>query len=377
MQAALADGWADPQPIVRRGPAQRGAAGCRPGGDDRRVRSPAGRADLPARPAPPALQLAVLGEPGRPPASGHAAGAFGGRAFRGVQGRDWHVGRGGAVPGGAGGQHRPVGIRTAFTGSGTGHRARPPRRCRPPTTRSAPGNRSRRWPPAWPPRAWPSCPWWWTPATKAGLRPSRRASASVFIADARLWGGPGGVGFLMVRSGTRWRAPVPVDGAEPAAAGRCRRPPRWLAAAASLRASGPSGRPGRPLRPLLDRMRRATPVRLLPDTDGARPAGDRLPHLSPSPACTSRARRSERTGPARILRLVRLLLHLGHPDASHVLVAMGALTSRQRPALAASRRWGGPTRGCGPAARAPSPTVRAADRRADSGGAAAPSRRAR
>ena len=51
MQAALADGWADPRPADRAGPAQRGAAGRGPGGGRRGARRAAGRDDLRSHPA--------------------------------------------------------------------------------------------------------------------------------------------------------------------------------------------------------------------------------------------------------------------------------------------------------------------------------------
>jgi cysteine desulfurase len=63
------------------------------------------------------------------------------------------------------------------------------------------------------------------------------AEAPIFTADARLWGGPAGVGLLVVRQGTRWRPPFPVDEAESGRAAGAPNVPAIVAAAASLRAT--------------------------------------------------------------------------------------------------------------------------------------------
>src|SRR5207248_2726827 len=64
----------------------------------------------------------------------------------------------------------------------------------------------------------------------------RELDAAVVVASARKWGGPPGSGLLVVRSGTRWRSPLPADERE---SGRVPGPvnlPAVLGAAASLEA---------------------------------------------------------------------------------------------------------------------------------------------
>ena len=97
---------------------------------------------------------------------------------------------------------------------------------------------------------------------------------SLLSASAHKWGGPPGVGVLVVRTGTRWTSPLPADR-------RGRVPgfenvPAILAAAASLRAvaaEDPS-----PLGALVDRIR-ATVAARIPDVEIAGDPVDRLPHL--------------------------------------------------------------------------------------------------
>ncbi|GAA4899005.1 cysteine desulfurase [Stackebrandtia albiflava] len=58
---------------------------------------------------------------------------------------------------------------------------------------------------------------------------------SMLTGSARKWGGPSGVGILVVRKGTRWRSPWPSGTGEPASPGGLHLP-AVVAAAASLRA---------------------------------------------------------------------------------------------------------------------------------------------
>jgi cysteine desulfurase len=103
--------------------------------------------------------------------------------------------------------------------------------------------------------------------------------APVFTADARLWGGPAGVGLLVVRRGTRWRAPFPVDEAE---AGRTPGPVNVaaiVAAAASLRAVRQDRhRQAARLHGLVETIRQRVPE-LVPDAEVLGDPADRLPHL--------------------------------------------------------------------------------------------------
>jgi cysteine desulfurase len=105
--------------------------------------------------------------------------------------------------------------------------------------------------------------------------------ADLLTASAHKFGGPPGVGLLLVRTGTRWQPPFPAD-----ERGRGRVPgfenlPAVVATAAVLQARreevvGESSR----LAVLTEQVRRAVPS-LVPDVEVHGPSGaaDRLPHL--------------------------------------------------------------------------------------------------
>jgi cysteine desulfurase len=102
---------------------------------------------------------------------------------------------------------------------------------------------------------------------------------SALAASARKWGGPAGVGILVVRKGIRWVPPWP--GAEP---GDLDQPggldlPAVVGAAAALRAVAARA-PGQRdrLHALVDRIRRAVPA-TVPDVEVVGDPDDRLPHL--------------------------------------------------------------------------------------------------
>jgi cysteine desulfurase len=102
---------------------------------------------------------------------------------------------------------------------------------------------------------------------------------SVLSASAHKWGGPAGVGVLVVRKGTRWVPPWP--GAEPGAPDQpgSRDLPAVVAAAASLRAAGAEAKAEADrLFPLVDRIR-ATVAATVPDAEIVGDPVDRLPHL--------------------------------------------------------------------------------------------------
>ena len=73
-------------------------------------------------------------------------------------------------------------------------------------------------------------------------------------ASAHKWGGPAGVGLLLVRKGARWRNPYPGDDRVDERASGFENVPAALAAAAALQAvvaerdevNSAPGRPGRP-----------------------------------------------------------------------------------------------------------------------------------
>jgi len=92
---------------------------------------------------------------------------------------------------------------------------------------------------------------------------------SLLVASARKWGGPAGVGVLVVRKGTRWE-PMPL---EPAVF-----VPAIVAAAASLRAAhaGAAAESAR-VSDLVDRIR--AEVATIPDVEVVGDPAERLPHI--------------------------------------------------------------------------------------------------
>lgn len=102
---------------------------------------------------------------------------------------------------------------------------------------------------------------------------------SLLSASAHKWGGPPGVGVLVVRTGTRWVSPLPADERERGRVPGFENVPAIVAAAASLRARhAEMDAEAARLRPLVDlvRDRVATTV---PDVEVVGDPVDRLPHL--------------------------------------------------------------------------------------------------
>lgn len=145
--------------------------------------------------------------------------------------------------------------------------------------------------------------------------------------SAHKWGGPAGVGLLAVRTGTRWRPPMPEDDRGPVPGfGNL---PGILAAAAALQCCEDERRAeaGR-LSGLVERVRREVP-RLVPDVDvvGDPDPGGRLPHLVTFSVLYV-------AGEALLGELDRAGVAVSSGSSctssavepSHVLVAMGALT---------------------------------------------------
>jgi cysteine desulfurase len=101
----------------------------------------------------------------------------------------------------------------------------------------------------------------------------------LLTASARKWGGPAGVGVFVVRTGTRWRSPLPEDEHE---AGRMPGPvslPLVLAAAASLEACARDmASEAARLTTLVDRIRTEVAQRV-PDVEILGDPVNRLPHL--------------------------------------------------------------------------------------------------
>jgi cysteine desulfurase len=149
----------------------------------------------------------------------------------------------------------------------------------------------------------------------------------LLTASARKWGGPAGVGVLAVRGGTRWRSPLPEDEHE---GGRSPGPvslPLVLAAAAALQArAGEQAAEAERLSALVELIRREVPRRV-PDVELLGDPHRRLPHLVAF-SCLYVA------GEALLTELDRAGFSVSSGSScsasaltpSHVLEAMGVLT---------------------------------------------------
>ncbi|HEX8628877.1 MAG TPA: aminotransferase class V-fold PLP-dependent enzyme, partial [Catenuloplanes sp.] len=102
---------------------------------------------------------------------------------------------------------------------------------------------------------------------------------SLLSASAHKWGGPPGVGVLVVRKGTRWSSPYPADDRDYVRTPGPPDLPAVVAAAAALRAvSAEAAVEATRLAPLVDRIR-ATVAADVPDVEVVGDPVDRLPHL--------------------------------------------------------------------------------------------------
>jgi cysteine desulfurase len=102
---------------------------------------------------------------------------------------------------------------------------------------------------------------------------------SLLTASARKWGGPPGVGLLVVRKGTRWRSPYPGDDLYRPRPQGALDLPAVVAAAASLRAvMGEAATEAVRLAGLVDRIR-STVLATVPDVEVVGDPVERLPHL--------------------------------------------------------------------------------------------------
>ncbi|MEU0740346.1 aminotransferase class V-fold PLP-dependent enzyme [Streptomyces sp. NPDC006134] len=102
---------------------------------------------------------------------------------------------------------------------------------------------------------------------------------SLLAASAHKWGGPSGVGLLVVRKGVRFAPQGPVDERESGRAAGFENIPAIVAAAASLRAvRAEAGREAARLRELTDRIRARVP-HLVPDVEVVGDPVRRLPGI--------------------------------------------------------------------------------------------------
>jgi cysteine desulfurase len=102
---------------------------------------------------------------------------------------------------------------------------------------------------------------------------------SLLAASAHKWGGPPGVGVLVIRKGTRWRSPLPEDERERRRVPGFENVPGAVAAAAALQACRKEmAAEGPRLSALIDRIRERVP-RTIGDVQVVGDPVRRLPHL--------------------------------------------------------------------------------------------------
>jgi cysteine desulfurase len=164
-------------------------------------------------------------------------------------------------------------------------------------------------------------------ATQALGHGGAPAGWSVLAADARTWGGPD-VGVLAVRTGVRWRSPYPADERESGRIPGLPNVPAIVAAAAALRAVlATEAADNDRLAGLVDRIR-ARVAATIPDVQVLGDPVERLPHIVTFSCLYA-------DGEALLSGLDRhgFAVSSGSSctsstlEPSHVLVAMGALTS--------------------------------------------------
>jgi cysteine desulfurase len=118
-----------------------------------------------------------------------------------------------------------------------------------------------------------------TDAAQSAGRLPVPAGWSLLSASAHKWGGPPGVGVLAVRTGTRWRSPLPADEREHGRTPGFENVPAAIAAAAALQAvRAEAATENARLSGLVDRIRAAVAARV-PDVEVVGPTTGRLPHL--------------------------------------------------------------------------------------------------
>jgi cysteine desulfurase len=150
---------------------------------------------------------------------------------------------------------------------------------------------------------------------------------SMLAASAHKWGGPAGVGVMVVRKNTRWRSPLPDDEREGRRVPGFENVPGAMAAAAALEAyAAEMAADGPRLFALVERVRERVP-QVVPDVEVVGDPVHRLPHMVTF-SCLYVA------GEALITELDRLGFAVSSGSSctadtlrpSHVLEAMGVIT---------------------------------------------------
>ena len=150
---------------------------------------------------------------------------------------------------------------------------------------------------------------------------------SVLTASAHKWGGPAGVGLLVIRTGTRFRSPVPADDRLGGLVAGFENVPGIVAAAAALDAVvAAAATQDERLSALVGRIRAAVPL-TVPDCEVVGHPQDRLPHIVTFSCLYA-------SGEALLAELDRAGFAVSSGSScsastlepSHVLVAMGALS---------------------------------------------------
>jgi cysteine desulfurase len=153
------------------------------------------------------------------------------------------------------------------------------------------------------------------------------AGWSLLTASARKWGGPAGVGLLVVRKGVRWRSVSPADDREAGRAVGAANLPAIVAAAAALRAvHAEASQQADRLSALVERVRLAVAA-TVPDVEVVGDPVRRLPHVVTFSCLYV-------DGETLLTELDRRGFAVSSGSActsstlrpSHVLAAMGALT---------------------------------------------------
>jgi cysteine desulfurase len=163
-------------------------------------------------------------------------------------------------------------------------------------------------------------------AASAGRMPLP-AGWSLLAASGHKWGGPPGVGVLVIRKGVRWKAPLPADSREGRRVPGFPNLPAIVAAAAALEAvNSDRAAADAALRQLTDQIRDRLPV-LVPDSVVHGNRALALPHIVTFSCLYI-------DGETLVLELDRAGFSVSSGSAcasdtqqpSHVLAAMGALT---------------------------------------------------